>query len=108
MRTNYPGDFDLASRTYTPSRLINTTARHLGCANLFCLSFVIGIHGSQLGRIYKRQRPVSSNLMVAISDHTGWTIKYIRELAGMPFDGAATLVPPKKTVGLKPRIKEAA
>lgn len=92
-------EFDLSSPSYTPSKLINETAWQLGCRNYHSLGFALEIDPAQLCRIRKRREVVSSRMMVAIADRTGWSIQYIRALAGMPFDGVAMLKPPAQKIG---------
>lgn len=92
-------DFDLKSTSYTPSRLINETAWQLGCRNYHSLAFALEMDPAQLCRVRKRTEIVSNKMMIAIADRTGWSIHYIRSLAGMPFEGLAMLKPPSQKIG---------
>lgn len=78
---------DLKSPTYTPNRLLNKAAEFFGVETDAELARVLEFHQAILTRTRNRKAPVNSFLMVRIMDRTNWTIQYVRELAGMPYDG---------------------
>lgn len=78
---------DLHDPSYTPGKLLDAAARKLGVPNDSQLAIALGIGQAAICRTRKRTLVVSDTLMVRILDRTDWTIRQVRELAGIPFDG---------------------
>jgi hypothetical protein len=84
---------DLHAPSYTPGRLLNHTAAHLRCPCDAQLAHALELNNAILTRVRKRQNPVSDTLIVRIMDRTGWSIQYVRELMGVPFEGIVAPAP---------------
>lgn len=87
-------DFDMTSPTYTPHKLLTAAMIALKARSAHDLARKLEVDAAVMTRVRKRQVRISERLMVGIMDRTGWTIKHVRELAGMPFDGGAILATP--------------
>lgn len=72
--------------SYTPVRLINETAYKLGARSDSHLCSIINVHCAQLSRVRHRTQFVSCFMIISIMDRTGWSLAYVRELAGVPFE----------------------
>jgi hypothetical protein len=75
-----------------PNRLLNKVAQHLSVSSYSQLALVLDCDPALICRVHRRQVQVSSWLMVRIMDRTGWTITYVRELAGMEIENPVTLL----------------
>lgn len=83
---------DLTDPKYTPVKLINEAARELGAGSDYQLARALEVTQSMLSRFRNRKVGISDRFMVDVADRTGWSIEYIRGLAGIPFDGPRALV----------------
>ena len=75
----------LLEPSYTPHMLINYAAAFLGAKSDGDLAKILPYDEGSLHRVRHRKVLVSANFMVAIMDRTGWSLAYVRELAGLPF-----------------------
>jgi hypothetical protein len=80
-------DIDLQSPSYTPERLFDEFAYVARAANRTQIAQALEVHRAMMTRILGRRDALTEGLMVRIMDRTGWSIAYVRELAGIPFDG---------------------
>lgn len=78
---------DLNSPTYTPGRLLDALMRPLKVRNDSQLARALEMTVPQVWRIRNRRNPITERFMVFVMDRTGWTVAYVRELGGIPFDG---------------------
>lgn len=85
---------DMRIPTYSPARLINAVADFLGAKCDSHLAELLGFDPTQIGRVRHRATPITSGIIVAILDRTGWPITKVRELMGVPFGGAISTAPP--------------
>lgn len=92
---------NLQSPSYTPGKLLNAAAFLLGVTSDRALSRELECNEALICRVRNRKQVVSHYLMCQIMDRTGWHIREVRELAGMPFDGPAKLVVPAQRLGLR-------
>lgn len=84
-------DYDLHAQDYTPGRLLDKASRELGARNDSQFSQILERNAATISRIRSRTAPITPDLMVQIMDRTNWSIKEVRELAGIPFIGAIVL-----------------
>lgn len=94
-------EIDLKSPIYTPNRLFDKAAELLQVKNDATLALVLECDQALLCRIRRRKSPLSAWLMIQIMDRTGWHIKYVRELAGIPYDGVSKLVAIAHEIGMR-------
>jgi hypothetical protein len=92
---------DLKSPSYTPAKLLHTTAAMLHCKNDSRLALALEVDKALITRVRRRQQVISPGLMVRIMDRTGWHIQEVRRLAGIPFDGVARLVVMAQRIGFR-------
>jgi hypothetical protein len=78
-----PG-IDLQAPTYTPNRLFGKVAECLGADTDADLARALNCAQAQISRMRQRKDPISYRMMVLIMDRTEWTIRKVRELAGLP------------------------
>jgi hypothetical protein len=78
---------DLAALSYTPEKLLDEVAFVMQAPNRNQVARNLDLDPALLCRIVKRQAPLTALVMVRIMDRTGWGIRYVRELAGIPYDG---------------------
>jgi hypothetical protein len=83
---------DLASPGYTPAALIYAVAEAMGLGSDEQVAHALEIEPAQLSRIRHRKQPLTEWVLVQIMDRTDWSIKQVRALAGIPFDGAVRAV----------------
>lgn len=84
----------LTDPSYTPQRLLNVLAQRFGAANDSELASLLEFERATLSRIRRRKLVIPGNLLVAILDRTDMTIRDVRGLAGMPFDGGLLPIAP--------------
>jgi hypothetical protein len=87
---------DLQSPTYTPRRLLNEVMWVVHADNRNQMACLLELDNGLVSRIWNRQAPLSSHVLMRIMDCLGWGAQYVRELAGMPFDG--TVYPPRPRI----------
>lgn len=85
--------FDLTDPSYTPVKLLDEAKWVLRARNRSQLARVLEIDEAIICRVWNLKVPISDHLMVQIADRTGWSIQYVRQLAGTPYDGA--VFPPR-------------
>jgi hypothetical protein len=78
---------DLASPGYTPGRLLDEAAFVLRAPNRAALALALEVDPALVSRVGRRKSPLTEHVMVQIMDRTAWSIQYVRELAGMPYEG---------------------
>ena len=86
-KSRFDGVQNLNSPEYTPVRLINEVAFKLKAQTDNQLSIMLQMDTGQMSRIRHRKEMVSHRMIVNILDRTDWTIKHVRELMGVPFQG---------------------
>jgi hypothetical protein len=74
---------------YTPERLLHALSQALGQGFDEHLAHALEIEPAQLSRIRHRKQPLTEWVLVQIMDRTDWSIRQVRALAGIPFDGPA-------------------
>lgn len=74
----------LAYPKYTPVKLINEAAFHLGAQTDWELARMLNFDGAQLWRVRHKKDVISDTLLICFMDATGWDLKKVRELAGLP------------------------
>ena len=89
-------EFDLQSPSYTPGKVLDHVAWELWVPNDQRLAHALEFHPAVICRIRNRLAPIGDRVMVRIMDRTTWTIRYLRELAGMPYIGM--IYPPRPRV----------
>jgi hypothetical protein len=105
MRRREEAPEDLSDPSYTPNRLLDRTAEMLHIETDARLALVLECDASLICHIRARRYAISAWLMVQIMDRTGWHITYVRELAGLPYDGVAKLVMVAQRIGMRfPRM----
>lgn len=78
---------DLHAASYTPEKLIDEVAFVMRAANQNQVARNLELDPALICRIVKRKYPLTALVMVRIMDRTGWGIAYVRQLAGLPYDG---------------------
>lgn len=76
----------LAYPGYNPARLINAVAWDLKFETEERLAQYLGFDCGQMNRVRHKKSILSDSLMIKIMDATGWSLKKVRELAGLPSD----------------------
>lgn len=87
---------DLQSPSYTPERLLGEVMWVARVESRNKLAHALEVDGGLISRIWNKVSPLTDGLMVQIMDRTGWSLKYMRELAGIPYDGP--VYPPRVRV----------
>jgi hypothetical protein len=93
---------NLQSPTYTPRRLLEELMWVLHAPRREQLARALDLDTGLISRIWNHKAPLTYGVFVRIMDRTGWSIAYVRELAGMPFEG--DFYPPRpRTVSVMPK-----
>jgi hypothetical protein len=87
---------DLQSPSYTPERLLGEVMFVARAKNRNKLAHALEVDPGLISRIWNKLAPVSDYVFMQIADRTGWSVQYMRELAGIPYDGA--VYPPRVRV----------
>jgi hypothetical protein len=77
---------DLSDPSYTPGKLLDEFGFVARAENACQIARALEVDPAVISRILSLQAPVSDGLMVRIMDRTGWSIQYVRQLMGVPFD----------------------
>lgn len=80
---------NLQDPNYTPVKLLNEAAWYLNCPHDSALARILEVNRALLSRIRHRQTPISAHILIQIADRTEWSVKHLRALAGVPFDGGS-------------------
>ncbi len=83
-RSPMPSEW-LTNPAYTPRKLLNHVASHLKATSDCDLAGRLDYDHGALNRVSHKKAIISYMLLITILDHTGWSLAYVRELAGMPF-----------------------
>lgn len=78
---------DLHSPSYRPERLLEEAMFVLRAPDRTTLARLLEVDPALICRIWNRKSHISELVMVRIMDRTDWSIRYVRELVGMPYDG---------------------
>lgn len=92
---------DLTAASYTPGFLLDQTARRLGAGNDAQLARVLEVSAANISRVRNKIDPVTEILMVRILDRTDWTIRQVRAMAGIAFDGGVIEIPERRSASRK-------
>lgn len=76
--------FDVNDVKYTPHRMLNVLQEALGVRSDYALAHKLSVGEDVISRIRNRKIRLTPFMMVRILDITGWSIEYLREVAGLP------------------------
>lgn len=74
----------LTAPGYNPGRLFNAVRRKFDLASDRELAEALGYARTQISHMRGEYMAISSAVMVAIMDITGWTLEEVRSLGGIP------------------------
>jgi hypothetical protein len=97
----------LTDPSYTPQRLLDEVMWIVRAANRNQMAQLLELDKGLVSRIWHRQAPLTAGILLRIMDCTGWGAQYVRQLAGMPYEGPV-FAPRPRVIKLRSKHKTSA